>query len=330
MAENKDFTGKEHSRDEVRMMYAAAQLCYQKEMTQEEVGKLLGVSRPKISRLLSQARENGIVEVVVHNPFSRNAEVQSALIEAFGLRDAIVAPYILDRQEVIVPRIAAEAARYINEKLPDGAILGMGRGYSVYETAMAIEPKYHRPTVLPLSGGVGEYDADRSFNEIINRTALALRGNAKYLYAPAVLDHEKYRSAVLAEPRSQEVVRLWDKLDWVVLGIGTIFQRDPNPYYDRVLDGFLKETNTPPVTELNLRFILPDGQIPTTTHSDRLVAASEEQIKRAKIRIAIAGGMYKIEAIYATLLSGLINVLVTDENTAVELINLKKDVARDS
>lgn len=322
LAENRELVWKDSSQEEIRMMYAVAQMCYQKEMTQEEVGKLLGISRPKVSRLLSQAREKGIVEVVVHNPFSRNAEVQSALIESFGLENAIITPYVFDKQEVIVPKIAAEAARYVTDNLPDGAVLGLGRGYSVYETAMALGAKYLRPIVLPLSGGIGEYDEDRSFNEIINRTAMALQGTPKFLYAPALLDHEKYRSAVLAEPRSQEIVGLWDRLDWVVLGIGTIFKRGPNPYYDHVLDGFLKEINIPPVTEVNLRFILPDGRIPNTLYSGRLVAASAEQIKRAKVRLAVAGGMYKLEAIYATLLSGLINVLVTDENTAIELVKL--------
>lgn len=325
MTKKRDSSEKKPSLDEIRMMVAAAQLSYQKAMTQEKVGKILGVSRPKVSRLLSQAREHGIVEIIVRNPISRNTEIQSTLIEKFGLLDAIVTPSVIDKQEVIVPRIAAEAAGYIMDNLPAESVLGLGRGVTIYETAMALNPqRYRRPIILPLSGGIGEYDADRPFNEIINRTAIALGGQAKYLYAPALLDNEKYRASVLAEPRSQEVVGLWDKLDWVVLGIGAINQaREPNPYYDRALDAFLQETKTQPVTEINLRFILPDGQIPTISGNGRLVAASAEQIKQAEVRLAVAGGMYKLEAIYATLLSGLINVLVTDENTAVELVKYK-------
>ncbi len=325
MTRNDDSAIKKPSRDEIRLMVAAAQLSYEKEMTQQQVGKILGVSRPKVSRLLRQARQHGIVEIKIQNPLSRNSEVQSTLLETFGLLDAIVVPSMVDKQEVIVPKIATEAARYIMNNMPSQSVLGLGRGKTIYETAMALKTKKHtRPTVLPLSGGIGEYDADRPFNEIINRAAKALGGVAKYLYAPALLDDEKYRASVLEEPRSREVVSLWDKLDWVVLGIGTVHQaREPNPYYDSALDAFLKETKAHPVTEVNLQFILPDGRIPTTCEG-RLVAATEKQIKKAKVRLAVAGGIYKLEAIHATLLSGLINVLITDENTALELLKLRK------
>lgn len=326
MSERTDHSHKKHSLDEIRMMVSAAHLCYEKGLTQAEAGEILGISRPKVSRLLRQAEEHGIVEIVIRNPISHNSKIQASLIEAYGLLDSVVTPYIFDSQEIIVPEIAAAAAEYIVNNLPDRAVLGIGRGNAVFETTRCLKSlNVQRPIVVPLSGGIGEFDAGKSLDDIINRTATALGGQGKYLYAPALVADEKYRASVLAEPRSIEVVDYWDKLDWVVLGVGTIHQlKGPNPYYDRALEAFVREVGTKPVAELNLRFVLPDGQIPITSSDKCLVAASSEQIIKAKIRMAVAGGGIKLLAIHAALLSGLINVLVTDEHTASELIRLKE------
>ncbi len=317
---------KRPSRDDISLMVAAAQLCFNKGKTQEEVGEILGVSRPKVSRLLSQAREHGIIEITIRNPIVNKSMVQADLIEQFGLDDAVITPYTVDQQDVIVPQIAAAAAEYLSDNLPDRAVLGLGRGYAMYEMVKSLKPrKAQRPTTLPLSGGVGGIDAGNPFDEILNVAAAALGGEAKFLYAPALLASEKFRDSVLAEPRSQEIARLWDEMDWVVVGIGTIppMRGVVNPYFDRSLDAFVKETGVKPVAEVSLRFILPDGRIPDTSRQQCLVAATPKQIRKAKVRMAVAGGLAKLPAIYASLLTGMFNVLVTDEHTAEELVKLK-------
>lgn len=316
------------SPDEISMMVAAAQLIYYKGKTQEEVGEILGVSRPKVSRLLSQAREHGIIEINVRNPISHNSDVQAELEESFGLKNAIVTPICVDKQEIIVPQLASAAASFIVNNLPERAVLGLGRGYTMYETVQSFLPtNAPQPTIVPLSGGVGSFDAGTPFEEILNRTATALGGECKFLYAPALLSSEKFRDAILAEPKSMEVVQFWDKMDWVVMGVGTIpparRARVANPYFERNIRAFTRETGICPVAELSLWLVLPDGDTPATSHQKCLIAATPQQIKRAKVRIAIAGGLIKVRAIYASILSGMINTLVTDERTAEELIKLR-------
>ena len=49
----------------------AAELYYQEHKTQDEVGALLGVTRWKVGRLISQAREAGIVRIEIVHPRAR-------------------------------------------------------------------------------------------------------------------------------------------------------------------------------------------------------------------------------------------------------------------
>ncbi|MTI94603.1 MAG: hypothetical protein FH749_03815 [Firmicutes bacterium] len=319
---------KKPSRDDISLMVAVAQLCYQKGKTQEEIAEMLEISRPKVSRLLSQARENGIVEITVRNPIAQNTVIQQKLKQAFALQDAIVTPMAVDQQEVIVPQIARAAAEYIGENLPEQAILGMGRGHSIYEMANKLPADQTlQPTVIPLSGGLGEGDAGYPITEILTRTATALGGKSKYLYAPALVSGKQIRESVLAEPHSQEVVQLWDKMDWAVLGIGAIptLRRLEDPDFYRGLQAFVQEVKEKPVADFCLWFVLQNGLIPTTSNQNGLIAATPEQISRARVRMAVAGGIGKARAIYAVLKTGLLNVLVTEERTAEEILRLKSE-----
>lgn len=69
----------------------AARLYYEDGLSQGEAARRLGLSGATVSRVLAQAREQGIVEVLIHDPRSpvqRVHEIEQQLIERFGLADA--------------------------------------------------------------------------------------------------------------------------------------------------------------------------------------------------------------------------------------------------
>jgi len=55
----------------------------------------------------------------------------------------------------------------------------------------------------------------------------------------------------------------------------------------------------------------------------RTVALSLKDLKKTKSVIGIAGGKGKVKAISGALRGGYINILITDEETAEEAINLE-------
>ena len=50
------------------LVVRAARLYHEQGRSQTEVAKELGLSRSNVSRILSQARERGIVEITIHDP----------------------------------------------------------------------------------------------------------------------------------------------------------------------------------------------------------------------------------------------------------------------
>ena len=64
----------------------AAKLYYEHQLSQFEISKKLGVSRPTVSRFLQQARETGIVRIEIIDPSEIGTRLEAALVKKFKLK----------------------------------------------------------------------------------------------------------------------------------------------------------------------------------------------------------------------------------------------------
>src|SRR5580692_3644664 len=78
------------------LMARAARLHFEFGLTHEATATALGISRVKVTRLLKQARQAGIVKITVISDVSPFAELEVRLASAVGLREAIVVPAAAD------------------------------------------------------------------------------------------------------------------------------------------------------------------------------------------------------------------------------------------
>ena len=105
----------------------AAELYYEENKTQDEIGVLLGLTRWKVGRLLIHARELGIVRIEIVHPRARKLSMERELCERFSLMDAVVVPSAADGSSV-ADRVAEAAADYLRALRPPPATLGVSWG----------------------------------------------------------------------------------------------------------------------------------------------------------------------------------------------------------
>lgn len=324
-------SGPAFTRDEIALMVAVAELYHIHHKTQQEIARTLGTSRSKVSRLLTKAEKAGIVEVTVRNPYSNVESLSQDLVRVFRLEKAIVVPMTADNQELITPALGRAAAQFILSSMPRSTVVGVGRGASVYQTVEHLARNVRlSPVVVPLTGGMGQQDMVFPAFENARRFAEYLGGSCAFVYAPALVRNKRLKESILSEEQSREAVQLWDRLDWVLTGIGTVplFRGLPDETFRKALDNFVKEVNEVPVADVCSWFILKDGRIPVTSRASCLISASPEQVRRASVRLAVAGGLRKAEAILAALRTGLITVLVTEERTAEAVLSLNEKLEK--
>src|SRR6476620_3501010 len=72
------------------LLAQVAHLYFEKGDDQSAIARRLHVSRSSISRLLTQARRQGIVEIRIHYPLALAREMGDVLCERLGLKEALV------------------------------------------------------------------------------------------------------------------------------------------------------------------------------------------------------------------------------------------------
>lgn len=313
---------------ELDLMLQAARLYYEGNETQDEVASVLGISRSKVSRLLTQARARGIVQITIVDPDSHQAQLEQALIETFGLTDAVVTAGMMQSVELQRKRIGQAAARYVETALEEGDKVGIGSGRTLYAMASSLSGNRQvRIEVVPLIGGLDRVPACFQANELAKMVAEAMGGTWRFLYAPAILDSAEARQGILSSRHVQEVMGAWDTLTVALVGIGNVLSRTGMPtlfadFLDE--DSRMRLRDQGAVGGICARYYDAAGNL-CPELSDRVVGIDLGRLRPVGRLIAIAGGSDKTEAILAALRGRYVHVLITDEATAQAVLDLARE-----
>ena len=142
-------------------------------------------------------------------------------------------------------------------------------------------------------------------------------------FAPAVFSRREVLEGFLEEKTIRNVIRLYSRLDLVLMGIGipstehsTILQ---TWYVDRaILEEF---TSRGAVGDIALRYFDASGDTtPFQDFNERVAGIPLDTLKKIPRRVGVAGGRAKKDAVLGAIRGGFINVLITDIDCAENLI----------
>src|SRR5690349_22946621 len=91
----------------------AARMYFLDGRSQDAVARALGTSRSNVSRMLTAAQELGIVEIRIHDPAGRASDLERALVQRFGLEQAIVAERAKDPGVTPLDRVGQLAWQWL-------------------------------------------------------------------------------------------------------------------------------------------------------------------------------------------------------------------------
>jgi DNA-binding transcriptional regulator LsrR (DeoR family) len=174
--------------------------------------------------------------------------------------------------------------------------------------------------VVQTLGGIGPPAAEAYAAELVRRLA-SLLGAAPVLFpVPGVVATAEVRDVLLDDPHVQAALGYFDRLDSVYVGIGSIAT---NPVLN---DGHSLPPGTHAalvaagaVGDIALRFFDANGAPVRSSLDERILGITTEQLQKAPRVVAVAGGPEKTDALRAALKSEIIDVLITDQQTAEDL-----------
>ena len=306
-----------------RLLYRIAQAYYEEDLTQAEIAERFGISRIKVSRMLTRAREDGIVRITVVPPPDDNTELERELEQVFGVEEAIVATPDGDGYEAVLDAIGRAAAEYVVRVMEDGDTLGLTWGNSMLATVEALPNRsFPRSRVVQLLGSLGEVEAEIHGAELVRRVADRLGCRPRNIHAPGIVVSREVRDALVADPQVGDTLRLGREADVALLGIGALGPHSVLRGHGSVLstEDCRELLDLGVVGDIALRFFDEYGVPVETPYAERTIGLDLNELRGIARRVGVAGGKEKQAALLAALRGNHLNVVVTDARTARALL----------
>ena len=207
--------------EKLRRLAHVARRYYLEDQKQSDIAAELGVSRPLISRMLSEARELGVVEILIHEPGTR----ASSLLDRLRMTSSI-------RGGVLVEDGEDEDAT--NQLLSQGAVdllrqigahrLGVGWGYLIGQLVTWLE-KHPQPDssvtdICPLVGNASIPARNYQSNENVRLMAQQLGAAPHFLYLPALPDSLEEQQVLCSTEVYRQIHQQWEQIDTALVNIG--------------------------------------------------------------------------------------------------------------
>jgi len=314
------------SKEEQRLMTKIAYLYHKRGYKQSEIAKQLDLSQATVSRTLKRAEEEGIVRVSVTIPTGVYTELEEALCEKYDLKAAIVVHCDDQNDEAVFDHVGSAAAYYIETTLGSNEIVGLSSWSSTLLAMVnAMHPlaKASHAKVVQMLGGMGNPSAEIYAARITEQFASLVQGDPVYLPAPGVARSQDAHADAMSDPFVREATAYFDKITLAIVGIGSVepsklLQSSGNVFSEEELEA-LQQTGA--VGDVCLRFFNIEGEPVDLPLDKRVVSIPLKQLKNVKRIVGVAGGKRKLNAIRGALNGQLINVLITDHQTAQALMN---------
>lgn len=295
---------------------------YKEGLTQEEIAKRMKMSRQRVNRIISSCIDLGIVTINIEGLDNSNLELETKLEDKYGLKEVRIINETADEQKI--QELGIEGGKYLRSILKDNDIIGFSRGRntSALVDFLPEDVEYpHNITVTQLMGSAIETNENTAVDETVYHFAAKLHAKASRLYAPIILSNEELRDSFIQEPYFEKSYEVIKKCDIAVVGIGTASSQWKHmiSLYD-IADKEQTEWAKDVAGEVCTHFYNSEGEAIEPPFRNRIISILLDDYMKIPVRIGVAGGKDKTEAIAAAIKGDYINVLITDLQTARQLM----------
>ena len=207
--------------EKLRRLAHVARRYYLEDRKQSDIAAELGVSRPMVSRMLSEARELGVVEILIHEPGARAASLLDRLRLAGAIRGGVLVEDGGDEDETnqLLSQGAVDLLRQIGTRR-----LGVGWGYLIGQLVTWLEknPQLNSTVtdICPLVGNASIPARNYQSNENVRLMAQQLGAAPHFLYLPALPDNLEEKQLLCSTEVYRRIQQQWETIDTALVNIG--------------------------------------------------------------------------------------------------------------
>ena len=307
----------------------AAQMYYLQDLTMNAIARELRTSRSTVSRLLSMARETGLVQIQVNNPSERAPALEQHIRRRFGVEAHVVPVADSVSDSDVLDRVAIQAARTIGPLVDSNAIIGVAWGSTLSAVSHHLTRKQtHDSTIVQLNGAGNTQTTGITYaSEILRRFGQAYGARVEQFPVPAFFDHAGTKTAMWEERSVRRILDLQRRMTMAIFGVGSVGSVGsgiPSHVYS---GGYLDREdlealeNDAVVGDVATMFFRADGTHRDVLLNGRSTGPDLDELRRVGRRICVVSGESKIHGLRGALAAGLATDLILDEGSARRLVH---------
>lgn len=304
--------------DDATMMTAIARLYYLDGLGQSEIAGMYGVSRSTVSRMLTMARDRGVVRISV-DPFDpRERDLEHQLASAFGLDRALVIRTGTASGGAVRRSVGYYAAPFVADWLREARHVGVTGGRTLGELIRSVEPPGDAMSrdVVQMMGTVAASPGRNEGSELSRTLALRLNGAVHAVNTPAFVADASTRAAFAAHHQIRDVLVRAASVDLAFVGIGSVSDSMFIEQQAHSADELEALRRAGAVAEICGRYLGSDGVEVLPSMAGRVISVSIQELSSLPHVVAVTSGEGRGEAVCAVLEAGIVNGLVVDEACA--------------
>lgn len=293
-------------------------LYYMHGLTQQEISNIAHIHRTEISRILKVARDEGVVSIAINPETTAVSQLIDFFKQKYNLREAVIVPASENGGNEL-NALSVYASMFLSRIIKSGDVIGLSWGSTLSSviSQFPTDKGLRDIKVVPLVGGpMGRIPSNYHVSYLTHRLANRLNGTAFVLDSPAFVRSKALRKELLANPNTQEILGLWNRVNIAIFGIGSSLITDSpdwQAFYENT--NFKSYFSADMVGDILSHPFDKDGKLARDIDSI-LVAFPFSALRKVPHSVGIAFGEKKVNAILAALRGGLLNTLITTEATA--------------
>ena len=296
----------------IRLIHIS-KLYYEENKTQAEIARILDISRPSVSSLLSKARKEGIVRIEILSYQQSNIGLSQGLCRRFDLKTCHVV--------ASVEAFHQEAATVLLSFLEKSKVLGLGWGYNINKIIDALPQTNIRETahgiVCPLIGTATVPHRGYHPNELATDLSHKTGFQAEYLISPAFPTTEQDQELFMNTNNYLNILKRWRKMDTAIMTLGSFPLVPDHGTALRFGKKLIQEKAVGSL--LSYFFNVQGGQI--SGDDDYAIQIPLRLLTRIKHVIGIVPPESNTNAVISCLQSGYVKHLVITEQNAKDVLN---------
>ena len=299
----------------------AVKLYYQQGLSQAEVATRMGLSRPTVAKLLAHGRERGFVTIEIHDPREDASELAARLERCYGLSCVRVAHGHAVTEDEAIDQVGRVGADLVSQLVHDGMSVGIswGRTMSAVASYLTRSPR-QGVRVVQLKGGTSFSERATHDFEIMRAFCEAFDAQPRYLPLPVIFQDTAMLSIVRRDRAIERVLEEGRGVDVAVFTVGALGREALSLNLGQLDEAEVEALMRDAVGDACSRFFTREGAVALASVDRRTVGITLEELRSRPVRVLVAGGRVKAEALETALHMGLATHLVVDQDLALALL----------